>query len=863
MDAKAKTVNEILYASNQYIVPFFQRQYSWTQKHWRRLWEDLGALLEDGGTNQHFLGPMVCTSYRNVPGEVPAHLLIDGQQRMTTLTVLLAALRDASQQRGRRDLAEEITESFLTHKHKNDLQRYKVIPRIVDRDALIAIVEGQSTGSDRQSLVAPAMRFFRKQIERQTADGADQALRAILTAVTDRLSLVVITIDGENPYEIFESLNSTGLPLEESDLIRNFIFMQVPTNQQEEFWTKHWGPLEEQFGKEDERAAALTQFYRSYLMRKGQYSKQRATFVDFKAQRGTPGISPREVAVELRRFAKYELWLRRPETCGQPDLQKRLGRVALLDITTAHPLLMHLLDRHERGQLDEQALLSCIDDLCSFALRRSICGETTRPYARWFPEAVREIKDAPRDDLRRYYLRCGWPDDEAFAPSLIEFPTYRREFKKARLMLEAMEESHGHKEQVDLAKLTIEHVMPQTLSGKAGPEWQRMLGQDWQRAHDRMLHALGNLTLTGYNPDMSNHSYAEKRAAFAESNVQLNKYFAAVETWDEEAIRRRGRTMAGTVAGIWPRPVGPPYIHHGQKKRQRMSADERLEYWQVFLGSPEWDKQWRLPKASRGGNLRFRLGVRGFRLVVYMFRGDRVGVLLSCRGPNAAEHWGKLREQQVALEQETGLPLTWETDNRGARFIASGRSVDLSNRDDWTKQHAWLRRTMDAMRTALLPRLRELAGTDALEDTRQLKLDYWTRLREMLLERNGPIRPRKPYAQHWMDFRVGRSSFSIFASMHTREEWIRVGLGCYGTNAGKHYRLLQEDKEAIERELGVPLQWEELPDRKESRLTLYLDDAAPANRADWPRQHSWLIEKLEAFYAALAQRVRDLPRSGL
>lgn len=192
---------------------------------------------------------------------------------------------------------------------------------------------------------------------------------------------MVITIAGENPYEIFESLNSTGLPLEESDLIRNYIFMQVNSDEQDVFHDEYWKPFEDQFAEANGfPAIPMTQFYRSFLMRTGTYSKARETFVDFKEQNRHRDLQPDQQTKELRRFAQYEAWLRRPETCEDEALAERLTQVQALDVTTAHPLLMNLLDKNAAGEIDHETLVGCIDDFCSFVLRRSICGDSTRAY---------------------------------------------------------------------------------------------------------------------------------------------------------------------------------------------------------------------------------------------------------------------------------------------------------------------------------------------------------------------------------------------------------------------------------------------------------------------------------------------------
>ncbi len=287
MEARAKTIGDILYSRDQYIVPFFQREYSWKKENWTRLWSDVLDLVKDGGKSRHFIGPLVCTPFEPFPGESKFQL-IDGQQRMTTLSVLLAALRDVARERGEENVEAEINEDFLVHKRGKGWDRLKILPRAGDREVLRGIIEGDVTKEMKRQRLYRAYRYFRRMLERHV-EGLEQArpeLRRFLAALTRQLSLVVITIDGENPYEIFESLNSTGLPLEESDLIRNYLFMQVPLSEQDFFNNQTWQPFEDLFEASDTHGALnATDFFRNYIMREGAYSKRGSTFADFKAAR--------------------------------------------------------------------------------------------------------------------------------------------------------------------------------------------------------------------------------------------------------------------------------------------------------------------------------------------------------------------------------------------------------------------------------------------------------------------------------------------------------------------------------------------------------------------------------------------------
>jgi len=868
MDAKAKTVREILFSGNQYLIPFFQRSYKWTRKHWERLRADVWALVEDGPTRQHFLGPLVCTLAHAVPGEVPAYQLIDGQQRLTTLAMLLAALRDVARQRGFDDLADKVNENYLVHKQEKDLQRHKVIPRLGDREPYFAVIEEKDARPFGDRGIVQAWEFYRHHIERHAKADGEAPLRRLFAAVTGQLSLVVITIDGENPYEIFESLNSTGLPLEESDLIRNYLFMQVPLPQQEDFDREHWQSFERRFEAADKKWPAVepTLFYRSYLMREGRYSRDKATFVDFKEQNKARNLSPQDQVAELDRFATYDLQLRRPDRCGDDARRKAFSQIAAMEITTAHPLLLNLMHRRDKGEMDEAMLLGCLDDLAGFVIRRSICGESTRSYARWFCGAAKSIGTSPQEDLRKEWLARGWPDDETFKARLVEFALYRRERSKCRLVLEALEAACHPKERVETRTLTIEHVMPQTVDrGDHGAAWQEMLGKSWQDVHARWLDTLGNLTLTGYNEPMSNRPFKAKKAELAESKLALNRYFAGVAVWDEDAIRRRGERLAEEVVRLWPRPVGGTYVPArsvGIKERRQL----RLDYWTAFssaAGAASFPLK--VPEPTTRNWVGIRIGRSGFRLFAYIhLNHHKMGVAFSCRGRMAKANYYRLREQQATIEAAAGEPLVWdEQPGQNASYICIEQNCEPSERRDWPAQHTWLLQKLEELHSVFVPLVKPppKSGGEAGE-TKLLQQEYWAGLAKVLLDRQSDVVPQKPPLQHWTNFAVGRSHFSMWAAVDTRKRRLAVGLSCYGSQAKANFHLLEQQKQDIESEIGQTLEWLLLSERKESKIILRLRDADPMEKQDWPRQHLWLAETLERFHKTFTPRVKAVGAEG-
>ena len=860
MDARAKTVREIQHSGDQYLIPFFQRYYSWKHRHWERLRADVWALMEDPDANsQHFLGPLVCTPTAHVPGEVPAYQLIDGQQRLTTLTILLAALRDVASEQGFDDLAEEITEDYLVHKRKKALQRYKVVPRIGDREALIGVVEGKIESQHRQFSVYRAWQFFRKRITEWTVEDAEASLRKLFVVLTERLSLVVITIDGENPYEIFESLNSTGLPLEESDLSRNYIFMQVSTSEQEEFNKAHWESLESMFEESGSfPEIAPTLFYRSFLMHEGTYSKAKMTFVDFKDLNRRRGIMPADQVAELRRFLRYEQLLRRPDTCDDDALRRALRQIGLLEITTAHPLLMNLLDRHESNGIDDTTLFGCLEDLCSFVLRRSICGESTRNYGRWFVEAIAAIKDDPREDLRRYWIRRGWPDDAAFVPRLKEFPLYRRESRKCRLVLLALEESYGHKEKVNPSTLSIEHVMPQTIkSGKSGKAWQVMLGDRWKADHEAHLHTIGNLTLTGYNPDLSNKPFPEKQAELVNSNLILNKVFENVETWNADTINERGQKLAAEVAKLWARPEVGEYVPPVETGSDKLSPAERrqlrLDYWTDLLSVvEERGVPSHRPKPPGRGWIGFPIGIRGFRVLAFINLNKRyIGVALACRGSNAEENFALLRKQKSTIESEIGENLLWQElpRQKSSRITLRWNGVSPAKRDDWTEQHAWLTERLETFHDVFVEHCKAISPAEPEGDTPQgLRKRFWTGLLERASGRTDLHSSISPGKYHWIGTAAGTRglgyNYVIVSDAGSVELYIDRGKGNKGENK-RIFDMLHEKKDQVETVFGGELDWQRLDSKRACRITWHLESGGyRSDESEWPQLQDEMIDAM-------------------
>jgi len=264
---------------------------------------------------------------------------------------------------------------------------------------------------------------------------------------------------------------------------------------------------------------------------------------------------PKELVAELRHFGNLYLAIHRPGTLSETKIADEFYRLKYLDASTSYPMLLFLFDKYDSGAFSLENFQTSLHILQSFVIRRTVCGESSRAYSRWFPNAVDYIKAKDVDiltSLLTFLYDKGWPSDEQFKEALLKFEIYWRERRICRLVLEELEKSYSHKEPVDLASehIQIEHIMPWTLSD----EWKTMIGSKWKRVYETYLHTIGNLTLSGYNQELYNSPFPEKKKRLADSNLALNRYFENIEIWNESAIVIRGEKLADEVARLWNRP---------------------------------------------------------------------------------------------------------------------------------------------------------------------------------------------------------------------------------------------------------------------------------------------------------------------
>ncbi len=429
MQASETKLQPIIEGTKQYVVPLFQRSYSWDKKEWDVLWNDLAELCEMDHPRTHFLGSMVTMPTTSVPEGVTKYLLIDGQQRLTTIFIVLALLRDQAKQSGQKQLADEIENTLLVNPYKSDLDYYKL-----------------------------------------------------------------------------------QLALGES----------------------------------------LTECIRHYLMKDGTIVKQTDVYFYLKDL-----INQGDALAHLRdlaRFAGYYRKLLYPEEETNKEIQRALQRLKRLEVTTAYPFLLNCYDEYCLGKMTGAEFVTILRVIENFIIRRFVCNVSTKPLNKIFATLCSQMTskgtDMTADSVKAALQTKGYPKNAEFRSALSNAKLYGAGDRatKTKLILEALEESYQHKETVPFEKLTIEHVMPQTLT----EYWQNHLGEDWETTRELLLHTLGNLTLTAYNSELSNDTWETKKELLSRSHLELNEYFKDKRTWKRDDIEQRSIYLADIALRIWP-----------------------------------------------------------------------------------------------------------------------------------------------------------------------------------------------------------------------------------------------------------------------------------------------------------------------
>ncbi|MFA4831864.1 DUF262 and DUF1524 domain-containing protein [Helicobacter pylori] len=530
--------------TNQFVIPIYQRLYSWGKEQCEQLWDDIIKIGGNDKMNGHFIGSILYVLVDDTHSS--PLLIIDGQQRLTTITLLFIALRNHSSDEVKR---KEI-ESYLINSNKDGDKKFKLFLSEPDRDTLLSLIdENRRKPSEPSSKIMENFKLFEEWIRKNT-----DKLETIFKGL-EKLMVVEISLERgkDNPQLIFESMNSTGKDLTQTDLIRNYILMGLEPEKQKIFYKKYWRAMEEDF-KQNE--TLFNQFVRHYLTIKTReipnINKVYEAFKDYQQERG---IETEVLLQDLQKYCGFfcQIVFKKEE---YKDLNKALSFLVDLERDVIYPLLLELYSDYSDGVLSKADFIPIIYLIESYICRRKVCGLGTNGLNKIFPSFTKKInKDQYLESIKAHFLSLEkttgkFPKDSEFKNLFITIDFYN--LKEKKYFLERLEKLDTE-EPVDTQKCNIEHIMPQTLT----PEWQRDLGENFEAIHEKYLHTIGNLTLTGYNNKYSNKSFQEKRGmenGFKQSPLRLNQSLKDLESFGEKEIEKRANDLADWALKIWTYP---------------------------------------------------------------------------------------------------------------------------------------------------------------------------------------------------------------------------------------------------------------------------------------------------------------------
>lgn len=549
-------------SDKRFIIPLYQRNYDWKEENCEQLFQDL-MKLHNSDRKSHFFGSIVSS----VQSGTEDRFIIDGQQRITTVSLLLIAMVNAKKdgliEATDAKLVEKIFKRYLVDEYQEDERKVKLKPIKKDMQAFDALLYKPKDQYIKESNVTRNYDFFYDKITR-----AGLTLDELFETIK-KLEVINIRLDeDDDPQLIFESLNSTGLDLSEADKIRNYLLMSLAPVEQDNLYTRFWNPIEE-FTKYEPSS-----FVRDYLtMKQGKIGRIDKIYFIFKEYAETANIDRATLLEDMYHYAKIYNHVDTAKV-GTDKLNRKLNQLRTLDSTIAYPFFMAFFDYASKVELAETEIYQVLDVIEAYWVRRIICNLPSNALNKVFATLHRDVlnyvdkssgysTNSYIDVLTYVLLKKGgssvFPSDDEVKGDFKTRQVYKMPVNSRMFILERME-NQDNNERHDVVKeltekdITIEHIMPQTLSSK----WKATLGDDWERIHEQYLHTMANLTLTGYNSQYSNLTFIEKRnmqKGFKDSAFRLNNFVKSCEQWTETELKARQKELQNVFMRLWPMPT--------------------------------------------------------------------------------------------------------------------------------------------------------------------------------------------------------------------------------------------------------------------------------------------------------------------
>lgn len=830
-------------ASKRFVIPVYQRNYDWRMEHCKQLYDDLVKVINQG-RKSHFFGSIV--SVQSESGAMEEYLIIDGQQRLTTISLLLLAIyhlisegKAVSQDR---QLTDKILKKYLIDEYEPEEKRIKLKPIKNDQKAFGVLFE-KDEAKILDSNLTINYRYFYDRIQKEGLC-IDDLFDAI-----GKLEIINISLNYEdNPQLIFESLNSTGLDLSEGDKIRNYILMGLPNDLQEKYYEKYWNKIEECSSYD------VSAFVRDYLSIKQQSTPNiNGIYVAFKKFVEEDALENIETLLqELLAYSKrYEILLK-----ANSELEKlnhSIYRLNRLETTVTRPFLLEVLRLKENSVITTDEFCAIFLMTENYLFRRTICDLPTNSLNKTFLQLHREIVRLDGDESNyiekfKYVLlnkkdRARYPDDEEFMECLSTKNIYAMNSKNKMYLFERLEnagtaETKDVWEHLDKGDYSIEHIMPQHLS----PAWITDLGDDYEQIHSIWIHRLANLTLTAYNSKYSNNSFCDKRDmshGFRDSGLRMNQWICQKDQWNLATLEERDGLLRTRGAGIWTYPASsyqPP-----EKQLDSASLDDDV----ILTGRV-------ISKFSfRGIEQPVESWVDMYQQIISILHSENKAILA-----------------KLAVSQDTSLDLTLHFNTTASAFNAS-RQID-ENLYVWTGTNTQLKIVVlrklfalfDIDESELAFYLRDdeeqpdISGT--LSETREKYWEYAIPKIQAGFADKNPYGKARPTTSNYLEGALGISCVYLCCVANIDEFRVELYIGMPDKSKNKAvFDYLYEQKESIENSVGTELVWSRSDDNKYSKVYLSLKGADVSNADEWPRMAEFHAEGSLRMYNALKDLLEE------
>ena len=580
MKASSNNLLSIIKGPRQFVIPIYQRTYSWNIPQCNQLLNDILRISCDSSVQGHFIGSIVYFQESiHTVSDVPKLLVIDGQQRLTTISLLIMAIADFIKENNI-EIDTNFTKLqnyYLINPEEDNELRYKLLLTRRDKETYINLLKGIPQIDGLSLRIMENYNFFKSKINSEN-------VVAIYSGV-QRLFVVDVALEKEkdNPQLIFESMNSTGVDLSQADLIRNYVLMGQEVGLQTKLYEQYWYPMEQSYG--NEYATLFNSFMRDYLsVKTGTIPRIDRVYDAFKSY-ALGGKAPGSITEIVKDIALYSGYY--VNMVLHKELDKQLctafKRISQLRVDVSYPFLLPLYHDFVNGILSKDDFYEAVCIVENYVFRRAICGIPTNSLNKTFATLYRSFdKTNYMNGLKAAFLLLDsykrFPNDSEFTTFIQTKDVYN--FRSRNYLLSRLE-NFQRKEVVSIADYTIEHIMPQNPN--LSQEWQDMLGENWRDIQNKYLHTLGNLTLTGYNSELSDRSFSEKKiieGGFDDSPIRLNNFLRHVEKWDEENIQIRAHELADKAKEVWKYPYLPADIFEAYKSSDIENPEYTLEHYE-------------------------------------------------------------------------------------------------------------------------------------------------------------------------------------------------------------------------------------------------------------------------------------------